>query len=302
MNSLSGPSRPRPPKRSNRRTGTSARPSVSRAQSDSGKTLARNDEAARKAAPIHQPRSRVSEDPPRAAEKNQSVEKSQLPHSSRVQQALSDQKTRVRVTSRLPRQKRARRSASMQSDAQTQHDKRVVSLGGIEFSVRFLGVAITCAVLCVLLLPSLYQWWQQEHEYNNIVKEVAQAQERNEQLSQQLKLWDDPSYIASQARTRLGYVKRGETQFTVADPGEEYREQSQVAAAQREGPARPWVQIFVLSLDEADRADEHARAMTVGAPENLDAHTDHSAQEQAETHQSDAGQNENSDADPASGQ
>ena len=133
-------------------------------------------------------------------------------------------------------------------------DDGKVHVGGFEISVRLLGTLIVVALVVLMVVPSVFQWWQQEREYRNIQLAVVEAQARNDQLKRELAMWDDPQFIASQARTRLGYVRPGETAFIVADPGEEYLEKEKVKAAKREGPPRPWMQIVALSVLAADQA------------------------------------------------
>lgn len=124
--------------------------------------------------------------------------------------------------------------------------------------MRFLSIALLVGVLAALLVPNVYAWWRQERDLADITARVQAAEERNAQMSEQLELWNDPDYIASQARERLGYVKPGETQYTVVDPGEDYQDDAQIAAAAEEGPARPWVQVVAILLQEADSTEAGA--------------------------------------------
>ncbi|WP_165216210.1 septum formation initiator family protein [Schaalia sp. ZJ1691] len=135
-------------------------------------------------------------------------------------------------------------------------------VGGLEISVRFLVVGMLAAVLGVLLIPNLVQWWNQEQDLRDIKARVAAAQERNKQMERDLDLWKNPDYIASQARERLGYVKRGETQYTVVDPGDDYQDEAQVNAAPDAGPARPWLQVVGILLHEADQPQEKAQPVS----------------------------------------
>lgn len=121
--------------------------------------------------------------------------------------------------------------------------------------MRFLFVAILAAILAALLVPNLYDWFRQEQDLHDINARVAAAEQRNAKMRETLDLWNDPEYVASQARQRLGYVKPGETEYTVVDPGEDYLDEAQVAAAAEEGPARPWIQVVGLLMQEADVAD-----------------------------------------------
>jgi Septum formation initiator len=107
-----------------------------------------------------------------------------------------------------------------------------------------------------MLVPSLFQWWRQEQDLRDITARVAAAEQQNADMQHQLDLWNDPDYIASQARSRLGYVLPGETQYSVVDPGPDHADTSQIEAAEPQGPARPWVQVLSLSLTAADAPKE----------------------------------------------
>ena len=129
----------------------------------------------------------------------------------------------------------------------------VLSIGGLDVSTRFVVVLTVAAILSVMLVPSLYQWWQQERELAQITAQVAEQQQKNADMQRQLDLWNDPDYISTQARERLGYVRPGETQYTVVDPGPQYQDSALAAAAASTGPARPWVQQLAILVGKADQ-------------------------------------------------
>lgn len=129
----------------------------------------------------------------------------------------------------------------------------VLSIGGLDVSTRFVVVLTVVAILSVMLVPSLYQWWQQERELAQIKAQVAEQQQKNADMQRQLDLWNDPDYISTQARERLGYVRPGETQYTVVDPGPQYQDSALAAAAASTGPARPWVQQLAILVGKADQ-------------------------------------------------
>lgn len=129
----------------------------------------------------------------------------------------------------------------------------VLSIGGLDVSTRFVVVLTVAAILSVMLVPSLYQWWQQERELAQIKTQVAEQQQKNADMQRQLDLWNDPDYISTQARERLGYVRPGETQYTVVDPGPQYQDSALAAAAASTGPARPWVQQLAILVGKADQ-------------------------------------------------
>ena len=124
---------------------------------------------------------------------------------------------------------------------------------GASISTRLVVVLTVAAILAVMLVPSVYQWWQQERELAQIKAQVAEQQRHNEEMQRQLDLWNDPDYISTQARERLGYVRPGETQYTVVDPGPQYQDSAMAAAAAPTGPARPWVQQLAILVGKADQ-------------------------------------------------
>lgn len=148
---------------------------------------------------------------------------------------------------------RARRRERAEDRKRRRRERKEASsftIGGLDISVRLLGVALLVALLGIMFVPSLHQLWLQEAQYREITAKVQTARDRNADIREQLDLWNDPTYVASQARERLGYVKPGETQYSVADakPAEPTKD----AQSQNRGPARPWMEVFAALLAEAD--------------------------------------------------
>ena len=150
----------------------------------------------------------------------------------------------------MRRDRRARRRDSKRTPRE---NAPVLSIGGLDVSTRLVVVMVVAAILSVMLVPSLYQWWQQERELAQIKAQVAEQQKKNADMQRQLDLWSDPDYISTQARERLGYVRPGETQYTVVDPGPQYQDSAMAAAAAPTGPARPWVQQVAILVGKADQ-------------------------------------------------
>ena len=158
--------------------------------------------------------------------------------------------TREKSSDRARRDQRARRRDSKRTPRE---NAPVLSIGGLDVSTRLVVVMVVAAILSVMLVPSLYQWWQQERELAQIKAQVAEQQKKNADMQRQLDLWSDPDYISTQARERLGYVRPGETQYTVVDPGPQYQDSAMAAAAAPTGPARPWVQQVAILVGKADQ-------------------------------------------------
>ena len=121
--------------------------------------------------------------------------------------------------------------------------------------MRALGFILLVALVGVLLVPSLYDWARQEQDYRAIQQRVAAAEDRNADMRRELDMWQDPEYVASQARSRLGYLKPGETQYSVVNPGDE-SQSSELSGVRDQGPKRPWLQVIAESVTEADHPDE----------------------------------------------
>lgn len=152
------------------------------------------------------------------------------------------------------RKKRGARRGALRAEKRVGGESTsVLSIGGLDISTRLVVVLTVAAILAVMLVPSVYQWWQQERELAQIKTQVAEQQEKNAQMQRQLDLWNDPDYISTQARERLGYVRPGETQYTVVDPGSQYQDSAMASAATPTGPARPWVQQLAILVGKADQ-------------------------------------------------
>ncbi len=169
----------------------------------------------------------------------------------------------VRTTTRVRPEREAPRPRAQAAENIAKRPTSV-SFGGIEISMRILGLILLGALLAMLLVPSFMQLWSQERELAAIKAKVQQTQADNDAKRQQLELWSNPQYIASQARERLGYVKPGETQYSVLDPGKDYQDQAQVAAAREAGPARPWMQVLSMTVEEADHPTGNIQTAQTG--------------------------------------
>ncbi|WP_076464115.1 FtsB family cell division protein [Actinomyces mediterranea] len=225
MSSNERPGRPHAPRRPSRTTGSSACRSASAAGKGGGDAKAKSHRTSRETRTAASSASGAKRDRGRSASRPR-TSTSRLGHDAGRDEA------------------RAKRI----------NDSKSFTIGGLEISTRLFTTVLLAGVLAFLLVPNLYDWWRQEQDYRDIRARVAAAEQRNANMREQLELWEDPEYIASQARARLGYVKPGETQYTVVDPGDDYLDQAQVSAAEVRGPARPWVQVVGILLREADEA------------------------------------------------
>ncbi len=79
-----------------------------------------------------------------------------------------------------------------------------------------LGVVLLAGF--ALLFPTARAYLGQRAELEALAADVAAAEQREEELRAELDRWNDPAYVAAQARERLSYVMPGETSYRVIDP------------------------------------------------------------------------------------
>jgi cell division protein FtsB len=91
---------------------------------------------------------------------------------------------------------------------------RGIRLSG--FTIMTLAIIV---LFIVVLAPSLRIWVDQRQEIAALQAEVQAAENALDELEDQRARWDDPSYVETQARERLYYVKPGELSYLVIDDG-----------------------------------------------------------------------------------
>lgn len=82
-------------------------------------------------------------------------------------------------------------------------------------SNRALIAGIVLFAIAVTLAPPLQHYFTQKAQINSLQNQLVDNQAMLEKAAKELQLWDDPEYIASQARARLHFVFPGERQYIV---------------------------------------------------------------------------------------
>ena len=82
-------------------------------------------------------------------------------------------------------------------------------------SGRSLAFATVLLILAITLAPPLHSFFAQRAQINAYRAQLAASQETLQQAERELTLWNDPNYVASQARIRLHYVFPGEREYVV---------------------------------------------------------------------------------------
>jgi cell division protein FtsB len=102
-------------------------------------------------------------------------------------------------------------------DAATTEESRTLQLARL-ISVRALVLGIVLLIAFSMLFPTLRSYLGQRAELDALATQVRAAEQQEKDLSAELARWDDQSYVAAQARSRLAFVMPGETSYRVIDP------------------------------------------------------------------------------------
>ena len=91
------------------------------------------------------------------------------------------------------------------------------SRGRISLTSRAAVLALVLGVLAVSYAYPLRAWYDQHTRRSALEQEAAQLEASVDQLETELRLWDDPAYVAAKARERLNFVMPGEVGYIVVD-------------------------------------------------------------------------------------
>ena len=117
-------------------------------------------------------------------------------------------------------------------------------------SVKWLvGVSVTFIVVLTLATP-MQRYFAQRAQINSLHNQIKDANSALEQAKRDLALWDDPNYVASQARTRLHFVFPGERQYAITGIGQtEQNSNSAAAQVSNQIPSGlPWYGKLMASI------------------------------------------------------
>lgn len=104
---------------------------------------------------------------------------------------------------------RDREAALLRARAEHQRRSRLTGRAAI--------LVLVLAVLAVSYASSLRAYLQQRGQIERLEAQISEREGNIADLKREKERWEDPSYVAQQARARFGYVMRGETPFVVVD-------------------------------------------------------------------------------------
>ena len=87
----------------------------------------------------------------------------------------------------------------------------------ISLTSRAAVLALVLGVLAVSYAYPLRAWYDQHTRRSALEQEAAELEASVDQLETELRLWDDPAYVAARARERLNFVMPGEVGYIVVD-------------------------------------------------------------------------------------
>ncbi|MFN9980552.1 MAG: FtsB family cell division protein, partial [bacterium] len=82
-------------------------------------------------------------------------------------------------------------------------------------SNRALIVGIVLFVVAITLAPPIQHYFTQRAQINSLKTQISDNQAMLDKAAAELAQWDDPEFVASQARSRLHFVFPGERQYIV---------------------------------------------------------------------------------------
>jgi cell division protein FtsB len=122
-------------------------------------------------------------------------------------------------------------------------------------TTRAIALAVVLLILTISYASSLRVYINQHRDIADTQQQIIESQQRIGQLSDEITRWNDPNYVKTQARTRLGWVMPGETGYRVIGPdGKPITGDTEIAATgSTPKPARkPWYDTVWGSVEAAD--------------------------------------------------
>ena len=132
---------------------------------------------------------------------------------------------------------------------------RSVNSGPIAFFVSLFIVAVGV----IQLVSTLNVYAADLSHLNSLRRQEAALIAQKQELENDISRWDDKSYVAAQARDRLGFVFPGEQSVHVLNPqavtGESADQQESGSGSSTQSKQLPWYSELSYSFKEADQED-----------------------------------------------
>jgi len=115
-------------------------------------------------------------------------------------------------------------------------------------SNRALILGIVLFVVAITLAPPIQNYFTQRAQINALRTQIADNQAMLDQAAAELAKWDDPEFVASQARARLHFVFPGERQYIVIGNEEIENNLDQTKVSGQLPLGIPWYSRLISSI------------------------------------------------------
>jgi cell division protein FtsB len=115
-------------------------------------------------------------------------------------------------------------------------------------SNRALIVGIVLFVVAISLAPPIQHYFTQRAQINSLKTQISDNQAMLDKAAAELAQWDDPEYVASQARARLHFVFPGERQYIVVGDDEITGDGQQTKISGQLPIGLPWYSRLISSI------------------------------------------------------
>ena len=115
-------------------------------------------------------------------------------------------------------------------------------------SNRALIVGIVLFVVAITLAPPIQNYFTQRAQINALKTQISDNQAMLDKAATELAQWDDPEFVASQARSRLYFVFPGERQYIVVGNEEIENSEQQTKVSEQLPIGIPWYSRLISSI------------------------------------------------------
>ncbi|HMR48062.1 MAG TPA: septum formation initiator family protein [Arachnia sp.] len=130
---------------------------------------------------------------------------------------------------------------------------------------RLIVLLVVLAGVALLLANGLRVYVAQSRQLAEVRGEIASQEAQIADLEDQLNRWNDPEYVRSLARSKLGWVMPGEVGYRVIGPDGLPLDGSETVEAEPESPELLWWESLVASIHAVDQPVEEVTPEPVPA-------------------------------------
>jgi cell division protein FtsB len=114
-------------------------------------------------------------------------------------------------------------------------------------------LALVVCLLAISLAFPLREYLAQRGEIADYRSQVAEQEQRVDELRRAQRRWQDPAYVEAQARERLRYVMPGETSYVVLEADEAPAQDGVVVRQPETADRSPWFADLWHSVEAAGK-------------------------------------------------